>query len=179
VTCALWKRYVPIISSPAMPNIMNFKVSSAMRYKMREPTIWSTALRDVWAVKPRPFQPSTTGLPVAKIKALLLHETHLEERLSSMFQPRVVQDIRVEGRLEQARFVPGTGGSYITVYHGGRTELCSFDGELLDCISDVDSAPPHSTVRITPVTPHSANIIQVHTVSECVVPSIIYGVRVY
>jgi hypothetical protein len=150
-----------------------------MRYKMREPTIWSTALRDVWAVKPRPFRPSTTGLPVAKIKALLLHKTHLEEWLLSMFQPRVVQDVRVDSRLKQARFVPGTGRSYITVYHGGQTELCSFDGELLDCISDMDSAPPHLTVCITPVTPHSANIIQVHTVSECVVPSIIYGVHVY
>jgi hypothetical protein len=158
---------------------MNFKVSSAMHYKMHKPTIWSTALCNVCTVKPRPFRPSMTGLPVAKIKALLLHETHIEERLSSMFQPRVVQDVRVEGRLEQVRFVPGTGGSYITVYHGRQTELCLFDGKLLDCILDVDSTPPHLTVCITPVTPHLANIIQVHTVSKCVVPSIIYGVRVY
>jgi hypothetical protein len=119
--CALEK--VRLCSRSLFAVIANMvvpKVSSAMRHKMREPTIWLTALRDVWAVKARPFRPSTTGLSVAQIKKLLLHEIHLEARLSSVFQPRLVRDLQLEGQPQHTRFVPGTGGSYITVYHDGR-----------------------------------------------------------
>jgi hypothetical protein len=138
---------------------------------MREPTIWLTALRDVWAVKARPFRPSTTGLSVAQITKLLLHEIHLEARLSSVFQPRQVREhVKLEGRPQHIRFVPGTGGSYITVYHDGRTELRSLMCELLDVVQDADDAPPPLNVRVVPVSAHSANVIVVHAAKRCVVP---------
>jgi hypothetical protein len=164
-------------SSSAIANMINPKVSSAMRHKMREPSIWLTALRDVWAVKARPFRPSTTGLSVAQIKKLLLHEIHLEARLSSVFQPRLVREhVKLEGHPQHIRFVPGTGGSYITVYHDGRTELRLLMGELLDVIQGPDDAPPPLNVRVVPVSAHSANIIVVHAAKRCVVPIVFDGV---
>jgi hypothetical protein len=157
--------------------MMSPKVSSVMRHKMREPSIWLTALRDVWAVKARPFRPSTTGLSVAQIKKLLLHETHLEARLSSVFQPRPVREhVRLEGRPQHTRFVPGTGGNYVTVSCDGRTELRSLDGELLDVVQGTDDAPPPLNVRVVPVSAHSANVIVVHAAKRCVVPIIFDGV---
>jgi hypothetical protein len=96
--CALEEVRPRARSSSPIAEMMNPKVSSAMHHKMREPTIWLTALRDVWAVKGRPFRPSTTNLSVAQIKKLLLHEIHLEARLSSVFQPRLVRDVQLEGQ---------------------------------------------------------------------------------
>jgi hypothetical protein len=177
--CALEEVRLCARLSSAIANMINPKVSSAMRHKMREPSIWLTALRDVWAVKARPFRPSTTGLSVAQIKKLLLREIHLEARLSSVFQPRLVRDVRLEGRPQHTRFVPGTGGNYVIVCRDGRTELRSLMGELLDVVQDADDAPPPLNVRVVPVSAHSANVIVVHAVNKCVVPIVCHHVLIY
>jgi hypothetical protein len=94
-----------------------------------------------------------------------------------VFQPRLVREhVKLEGHPQHIRFVPGTGGSYITVYHDGRTELRLLMGELLDVIQGPDDAPPPLNVRVVPVSAHSANIIVVHAAKRCVIPIVFDGV---
>jgi hypothetical protein len=132
-----------------------------MKSKMSEPSIWSAVLRDIWMDKPRPYRPEVIGLSAKKLKEIAAHEVRLDRRLSSVFSPMLMRNTVVKGIIRQARFVPGSGGNYVLNYEGGRLELYSLHGDLLDSVETGDDAPLISRMHLRAISAHSAHLIQI------------------
>jgi hypothetical protein len=99
---------------------------------------------------------------------MVTHEVRLEKLLGSESTLKLMRHAEVSGKLIEAKFVPGRASDYVSINVGGRIELSSSNGNLLDHIPGVDGATGGSFISIRPTAPRCAHLIQLCTVAKYV-----------
>jgi hypothetical protein len=130
---------------------------------MREPSIWSAALMDIWAAKPRLHRPAIANLDWQELRRLVGHEGKLEKRLTSHFTSKLIRTISLpEGELLlQVEFVPDSSGRFLASWIGDLIKLFSSEGDVLHSLPGMCGEPKLSRFWSRPVISNTPHVIQV------------------
>jgi hypothetical protein len=134
-----------------------------MRDKMREPAIWSAVLRDIWTYKPRLYRPNIVGLAWHKLRRLVIHEAKLDKQLSSVFTSKLLRtiDLPPGELLCGVWFVPNGGGRFLASWLGGRVDLFSSQGDVLQSVPGMCETAEISQLWNRPIAADTAHTIQI------------------